>query len=172
MTKARNLADNALTTVSPTELGYLDGVTSAVQTQLDAKAPSSTAVTLTGSQTLSSKTLTTPILTQGTSTPSFTTNAYTLVAGDAGQFLLASNSTTAGTVNIPTNASVPFATGTQIHIIQTGTGQLTITATTPATTTVLSTGATATSPKLRAQYSSATLIKSATDNWYVVGDVS
>ena len=41
MTKARNLADNALTTVSPTELGYLDGVTSAVQTQIDTKAPSS-----------------------------------------------------------------------------------------------------------------------------------
>jgi len=38
MTKARNLADNALTTVSPTELGYVDGVTSPIQTQLDAKA--------------------------------------------------------------------------------------------------------------------------------------
>jgi hypothetical protein len=38
MTKARNLADNALTTVSPTELGYVDGVTSSIQTQLDAKA--------------------------------------------------------------------------------------------------------------------------------------
>ena len=37
MTKARNLADNALTTVSPTELGYVDGVTSPIQTQLDAK---------------------------------------------------------------------------------------------------------------------------------------
>jgi hypothetical protein len=43
MTKARNLADNALTTVSPTELGYLDGVTSAVQTQLDAKLATATA---------------------------------------------------------------------------------------------------------------------------------
>jgi trimeric autotransporter adhesin len=40
MTKARNLADNALTTVSPTELGYLDGVTSAVQTQLNARVTS------------------------------------------------------------------------------------------------------------------------------------
>lgn len=38
MTKARNLADNALTTVSPTELGYVDGVTSPIQTQLDGKA--------------------------------------------------------------------------------------------------------------------------------------
>jgi hypothetical protein len=42
MTKARNLADNALTTVSPTELGYVDGVTSSIQTQLDAKIAKST----------------------------------------------------------------------------------------------------------------------------------
>jgi len=41
MTKARNLADNALTTVSPTELGYVDGVTSSIQTQLDAKIAAS-----------------------------------------------------------------------------------------------------------------------------------
>lgn len=39
MTKARDLANagTALTTVSATELGYLDGVTSAVQTQINAK---------------------------------------------------------------------------------------------------------------------------------------
>jgi hypothetical protein len=48
MTKARDLANGAtaLSAVSATELGYLDGVTSAVQTQIDAKA-SSTAPTLT-----------------------------------------------------------------------------------------------------------------------------
>lgn len=42
MTKARDLANasTALSAVSPTELGYLDGVTSAVQTQIDAKAAS------------------------------------------------------------------------------------------------------------------------------------
>jgi hypothetical protein len=47
MTKARDLANagTALTSVSATELGYLDGVTSAVQTQLDAKLASSTAAT-------------------------------------------------------------------------------------------------------------------------------
>ena len=68
MTKARDLANagTALTTVSATELGYLDGVTSAVQTQMDAKAPSSTAVTLAGTQTLTNKTLTAPITTGGT----------------------------------------------------------------------------------------------------------
>ena len=60
MTKARDIASAipAPSTVSSAELGYLDGVTSAIQTQIDAKAPSSTAVTLTGTQTLTNKTLT------------------------------------------------------------------------------------------------------------------
>jgi|688.fasta_scaffold57553_3 hypothetical protein len=41
MTKARDIANigTALTTVSATELGYLDGTTSAIQTQLNAKQP-------------------------------------------------------------------------------------------------------------------------------------
>ena len=45
MSKARDLANagTALTTVSATELGYLDGVTSAVQTQIDTKLATSTA---------------------------------------------------------------------------------------------------------------------------------
>lgn len=40
MTKARDLANaaSAFSSVSATELGYLDGVTSAVQTQMDTKA--------------------------------------------------------------------------------------------------------------------------------------
>jgi hypothetical protein len=65
MSKARDLASAAPapSTVSATELGYVDGVTSAIQTQLDAKAASSTAATLTGTQTLTNKTLTGPILT-------------------------------------------------------------------------------------------------------------
>jgi hypothetical protein len=47
MSKARDLANagTALTTVSATELGYLDGVTSAVQTQVDAKIAKSTVTT-------------------------------------------------------------------------------------------------------------------------------
>lgn len=56
MTKARDLANagTALTNVSATELGYLDGVTSAVQTQINTKAASA------------SPTLTTPAVTGGT----------------------------------------------------------------------------------------------------------
>jgi hypothetical protein len=47
MSKARDLANagTALTTVDATELGYLDGVTSAIQTQVDAKTAKATLTT-------------------------------------------------------------------------------------------------------------------------------
>ena len=105
-------------------------------------------------------------------TPTFTANSYTLAATDAAETLLASNAASAGTLQIPTNASVAFPIGTQINVIQTGTGQITIQAVSSGTTTINSTGATATAPKLRTRYSSATLLKTATDTWYVVGDIS
>jgi hypothetical protein len=57
MTKARSLASAANSAVNSTELGYLDGVTSSVQTQLDNKAPTSTTATLTDTQTLTNKTI-------------------------------------------------------------------------------------------------------------------
>ena len=46
MSKARDLANagTALTTVSATELGYIDGVTSAIQTQIDSKIGSASAI--------------------------------------------------------------------------------------------------------------------------------
>jgi hypothetical protein len=132
----------------------------------------STVATLTGTQTLTNKTATGLIYTQTLLTPSFTTNAYTLVLGDQGDILLASNGSTAGTINIPTNASVAFPIGTQITIIQTGSGQLTIQAASSGTTTVASTGASSTAPKLRAINASATCIKTNTDTWYVVGDIA
>jgi hypothetical protein len=45
MTKARDLANSAaaFAAVSATELGYVDGVTSAIQTQIDAKLTTATA---------------------------------------------------------------------------------------------------------------------------------
>ena len=125
---------------------------------------------ISSTNTLTNKTLTTPVITQGTSTPSFTTNAYTLVAGDAGQLLLASNSTTAGTITIPLNATTAFATGTQITILQTGSGQLSVVG--ASGVTLASVGATSTAPKCRAQYSAMTIVKTSTDTWYAMGDIS
>ena len=99
-----------------------------------------------------------------------TTTAYVTVAADAGAIVTISNAS-ANTFKLPTNASVAYAIGSTITLIQTGVGATTISAVTPATTTVLSTGATAASPVL-AQNKSATCIKTGTDTWYVVGAIS
>ena len=124
---------------------------------------------LTTAQTLTNKTLTAPVINLSLNAQTGTT--YTFVLTDNGKLVTASNASVQ-TYLIPTNASVAFPIGTQINIIQIGAGQVTIQAVTSGTTTVASTGATATTPKLRAQYSSATCIKVATDVWYVIGDIA
>lgn len=101
-----------------------------------------------------------------------TGTTYTFVLGDANNELITASNASAQTYSIPTNANVAFPIGSQINIIAIGAGQVTINAVTSGTTTVLSNAATAASPKLRVQYSSATLIKVATDTWYVVGDIA
>jgi len=101
-----------------------------------------------------------------------TGTTYTFVLTDADNKLVTASNASAQTYSIPTNANVAYAIGSQINIIAIGAGQVTINAVTSGTTTVLSNGATAASPKLRVQYSSATLIKVATDTWYVIGDIS
>ena len=101
-----------------------------------------------------------------------TGTTYTFVLTDADNKLVTASNASAQTYSIPTNANVAYAIGSQINIIAIGAGQVTINAVTSGTTTVLSNGATAASPKLRVQYSSATCIKVATDTWYVVGDLA
>ena len=101
-----------------------------------------------------------------------TGTTYTFVLTDANNELITASNASAQTYSIPTNANVAFPIGTQINIIQIGAGQVTINAVTSGTTTVLSTGATAAAPKLRAQYSAATLVKVGTDTWYVIGDIA
>ena len=101
-----------------------------------------------------------------------TGTTYTFVLTDSNNTLVTTSNASAQTYSIPTNASVAFPIGCQINIIQIGAGQVTIQAVTSGTTTVLSTGATAAAPKLRAQYSVATLLKAGTDLWYVTGDIA
>jgi len=99
------------------------------------------------------------------------TTDYTAVLNDQYQVIQQMNKATAIAFKIPTNASVAFAVGTVITILNIGAGTCTISAVTPGTTTVLSAGATAASPTL-AQYKSAACIKTATDTWYVVGAIA
>jgi hypothetical protein len=100
------------------------------------------------------------------------TATYTVVITDNRNKLVTMDVATANDFLIPTNANVAFPVGSVINVIQIGAGKTTIEAVTPGTTTISSTGATATAPELRAQFSAASCIKVATDTWYVVGDIA
>ena len=123
---------------------------------------------------LTNKTLTSPII----NTPkiasgySAKTAAYTLASGDEG-YLFSMNNAATQQFNIPTDATFNFAVGTVVNFVWiTGAGQPTIGASTPGTTTVISTGATSATPKLRVANSAASAIKLAANSWLVVGDLA
>jgi hypothetical protein len=174
--------------VSATEIGYLDGVSSSIQTQLNAKAPSA-GPTFTGTVTLpatvtapSSVVVTLPTTTgtlattadvatavapyapliQPTTTPTFSSNAYTLQSTDKDKIILASNSSTAATITIPTGT---FATGTVLTIVQTGTGQITL----ASSGTLNSNG---NKLKLNGQFASCQIIVTATNTFLIIGNMA
>ena len=89
--------------------------------------------------------------------------SYTLVLGDASKLVEMSGG---GTLTVPLNGSVAFPLGTQISILQTGASQVTVAGT--GGVTVNGTPGL----KLRAQWSSATLIKRIGDTWVLVGDLA
>ena len=99
-----------------------------------------------------------------------TGTTYTFVLADADNKLVTASNAAAQTYTIPLNSTTAFPTGTQLNLIQIGAGQVTVQG--ASGVTVVSTGATAATPKCRAQYSAMTLIKSATDSWYAVGDIA
>ena len=100
------------------------------------------------------------------------TAAYTIASGDEFNLFSMNNAATQQ-FNIPTDATFNFAVGTEINVFWiTGAGQPTIGAVTPGTTTVISTGATSATPKLRVANSAATCIKLAANSWLVVGDIA
>lgn len=94
------------------------------------------------------------------------TDSYTLVLTDKNK-LVEMNKATANNLTVPPNSSVAFDTGTQILISQYGAGQ---------TTVVAGSGVTIRSAsgdlKLTGQYSGGSLIKIATDEWYLFGDIT
>jgi hypothetical protein len=124
--------------------------------------------------TLTNKTLTTPVISSPKISSTYTakTAAYTFASGDEGNIFSMNNAATQQ-FNIPTDATFAFAVGTEIHVFWiTGAGQPTIGAVTPGTTTVISTGATSATPKLRVANSGATCKKLAADSWIVFGDIA
>jgi len=113
--------------------------------------------------TLTNKTLTDPKINVAINAQTGTT--YTLVLADAGKLITCSNAA-AVSVTVPPNSSVAFPIGTQLTIIGIGVGIVTI---------VQGSGVTVNAtPSLvyRARYSAATLIKTGTDQWYLMGDLA
>ena len=95
-----------------------------------------------------------------------TGTTYTLVIGDKDKLVQASNAS-AITVTVPPSV---FSANDQISIVQTGAGQVTFAA--GSGVTITSTGASAAAPKLRAQYSAASVICTASNTFLVVGDIA
>ena len=120
--------------------------------------------------TLTNKTLTSPTIT--TPTQRLTLNAqtgttYSLVIGDATYKLVTASNAAAITITVPPSL---FAIGDTINIQQIGAGQVTFAA--GSGVTITSTGATSAAPKLRAQFSAATVVCTAANTFTIVGDLS
>ncbi len=119
--------------------------------------------------TLTNKILTAPVI--NTAKINLALNAqtgttYTLVAADSGKLVTTSNASPV-VITIPPSI---FAAGEQINVQSIGAGLTSFVA--GAGVTVTSTGATSAAPVLRAQYSAATVICTASDTFTVIGDIA
>ena len=94
-----------------------------------------------------------------------TGTTYTLVASDKAKLVTTSNASPV-TVTIPADI---FAAGNQINIQSIGVGLTTISG---GSVTITSTGASSSAPVLRAQYSAATIICTASNVFTVLGDIA
>ena len=190
MTKARDLANasTALSAVSATELGYLDGVTSAVQTQLNTKQPTVANVsdteigyldgvtsaiqtqidTKASASSITDATTTTAARGAGymgiPQSSAATTGAYTIVAADAGEHIY---TTATRTVTIPANSSVAFPIGTAISFVAASGATVTIAITTD---TLLLAGPGTTGSRTLAPFGLATAIKITSTSWIISGN--
>jgi len=89
----------------------------------------------------------------------------TLDVTQAGKLLQCTNGS-AIQIIIPTNAAEAFLIGQRVDILQYGTGQVTVVGDTTVTLRATPTG------KLRSQYSSASMIKIAENEWVLAGDLA
>ena len=136
-------------------------------TTLTLPAATDTLVGRATTDTLTNKTLTSPTINdakQNLTLNTQTGTTYTFVLADNGKLVTLNNASSI-TVTVPANSSVAYATGAIINLQQIGAGQVTVAA--AAGVTINGTGT-----KTRAQWSAASLVKTATDTWTLIGDIA
>jgi hypothetical protein len=94
------------------------------------------------------------------------TDSYTLSNLNERDVIIEINKGSATTLTIPADGTVNYPVGTTLDIIQTGSGQVTIAGAGGVTVNATP------GLKLRTQWSSATLLKRASNTWLVFGDLS
>lgn len=137
------------------------GTSGAVSLAID-----STVATLTGTQTLTNKTLTAPVINIGFNAQTGTT--YTLVIGDTDKLVTLSN---ASSIALTVPPSV-FAAGNIINIQRIGAGSVTINQGAGVTITSTGSGTNGNTPLLRAKFSAASIVCTASNTFTVIGDIS
>jgi hypothetical protein len=95
------------------------------------------------------------------------TDSYTLSSLTERDSMIEISKSSAVTLTVPADATVDYPVGTSINILQTGSGQITVAPASGAVTINATPGL-----KLRAQWSSATLLKRAANTWVLLGDIS
>lgn len=95
-----------------------------------------------------------------------TGTTYTLVAGDINKLVTCSNASSI-TVTVPPSV---YSANDVINVQQIGAGQVTFAQ--GSGVTITSTGATASAPKLRVQYSACSIICTASNTFTILGDIS
>lgn len=95
-----------------------------------------------------------------------TNTSYTLAITDNGQIVYANNAS-ANTITVPPNSSVAFPVGAKIDVVQTGAGTTTIAAGSGVTINSADSAL-----DIGAQYGAATLVKTDTDTWLLIGNLA
>ena len=158
--------------VSNTEFGYLNGVTSAIQTQIDGKLTNvveDTTPQLGGNLDVNGNDIIgNPAIDGRRAIIVEADTNRTLSLEDAGDFIIATNADEPTTIAIPTNESVEFTTGTEVDFIQKTAQELTIEAVSGVTLNGVDRGSTS----ITAQWCGATIKKIDRDEWIIVGKIN
>lgn len=111
---------------------------------------------------------TAPVSIRGTmpSATTFNQTTGTLALADAERFQICSNASTQ-TLTVPANATVAFPVDTEIVFMQAGAGQVVFTAAGGVTINSVNSVL-----KIASQFAAATLKKTATNTWYLFGNIS